>query len=163
MNIIFTCRLHTDTHSLAGTHGDPSGGFSSWCANKLSFSSLGLLSSSSPHHSQVIAGGKHHHNELRSRTEGDRKGPKWRWREETEEATNTLVFPLLSATYTKMSFWHDTKEPWYVPPFSSFSCIFLPSIHFSLFLSFIFPLSFLLKKRYFSTNNLISGGHLKCN
>lgn len=121
MNIVLThlTHIHT-THNVTGTHGDPSGGFGSWCANKLSFSSLGLLSSSSPHQSQVIAGGEHRHNEPHSRRGGGRKGLKWRWSKETEEATNTLLSAPLSATCTKMSFWHDTKEPLYLPPVSSF-------------------------------------------
>lgn len=134
--------LRTDTQfsiqTSAHTHTHPSGGPSSVCANKLSFSSprlafsppvsLSLKWSQESTPPQCTA--------LRER-ERERKGLRERKRESWRRHEHCT--PLYSATHKKMSFWLDTKEPFYPPPLSS---IFL----LSAFRCFVFS--------FFSLTNL---------
>lgn len=118
---------YIQTHDLTETHGDRSGGLA---PDALTSSHSPLLAFSPLPVPISLKWSQEANTTTMNRAAGEKGIEKARNgdRGKKLKKLRTLWSLLSSATYTKMSFWHDTKEPLYVPPFS---CLFLPSIPFS--------------------------------
>lgn len=143
----FAHRIHTDAPSYGDTWGLPAVGSA---PDVLTSSHSPLLASSPPPAPIGLKWSREANTTTMNCAAGERGIEKaWNGDGAKEPKNPRTLYPRLSlATCRKMSFWRHTKEPFYLPPFSSFSpvpfsAVVLPSVPFFQLSSFIiFPFPF---------------------